>query len=160
MIASQMRVVSRASRKVGPAGVPAVERGDEVGHGVHEGVLVADDQAGHPPLAEIGVVAVGDEDRAPAAQRALGAVVEPGEAVEVVQIPGERAVLAVDLERVERLVAAGVAGGLKVPSAPLAKRVSTAAASSMPTGAGLPVAAWVRSLTKVSVIALRLATGR
>ena len=71
---------SRAHRgRSAPAGLPVSRRGDEVGHGVHEGVLVADDEAGHPPFAEVGVLAVGDEDRGPAAQRALGAVVEPGE---------------------------------------------------------------------------------
>jgi hypothetical protein len=61
-------------------------------------VLVADSEAGHPPLAEIGVVAVGDQDRGPATELALDAVVEPGDAIEVVQVPGERAVLAVDLD--------------------------------------------------------------
>ena len=41
---------------------------------------------------------------------AFVAVVEVLKAVQVVQVPGDRGVLAVDLERVERLVAAGVAG--------------------------------------------------
>ena len=44
---------------------------------------------------------------------ALVAVVEVLQAVQVVQVPLDRGVLAVDLERVERLVAAGVAGRLE-----------------------------------------------
>ena len=70
----------------------------EVGHLVDEGVLVADLQAGHPPVLHVGMVAVGDVDRSPAAQRAFVAVVEVLQAVQVVQVPGDRGVLAVDLE--------------------------------------------------------------
>ena len=59
------------------------------------------------------MVAVGDVDRPPAAEDALVAVVEVFEPVQVVQVPLERRFLAVDLERVERLVAAGIAGRLE-----------------------------------------------
>ena len=59
------------------------------------------------------MVAVGDQDRGPAAEPPFGAVVEPLQPVHVVQVPQEGAALAVDLQRVERLVAAGVAGGLE-----------------------------------------------
>ena len=44
---------------------------------------------------------------------ALVAVIEILQPVQVVQVPGDRGVLAVDLERVERLVAARVAGRLE-----------------------------------------------
>ena len=72
MIASQTCVVSSASRNVGAAGLPVVSpRGNR--RSVARRMLVADDEAGHPPFAEIGVLAVGDEDRGPAAQRALDA---------------------------------------------------------------------------------------
>src|SRR3712207_7594937 len=43
----------------------------------------------------------------------LDPVVEPFDPVQVVEVPKERAVLAVDLQRVERLVAARVAGDRK-----------------------------------------------
>ena len=66
------------------------------------------------------------------------------------------AVLAVDLEGVERLVAAGVAGGLEVASEPLSNWPRKAQASSMPTFSTLPVRLCLRSLTNVSVIALTL----
>ena len=82
---------------------------EEVGHLVDERVFVADLQARHPPLVHVGHVAVGDVDAAPAADERLVAVVEVAEAVQVVQVPGDRGIGAVDLERVERLVAAGVA---------------------------------------------------
>ena len=59
------------------------------------------------------MVAIGDVKRAPAADAALVAVIEILQAVQVVQVPGDRGVLAVDFEGVERLVAAGVAGGLE-----------------------------------------------
>ena len=77
-------------------------------------VLVADLQARHPPVLHVRLVAVGDVDRPPAADDGLVAVVEVAEPMQVVQVPGDRGVLAVDLERVQGLVAAGVAGGLEV----------------------------------------------
>src|SRR5687768_18366746 len=42
---------------------------DEVGDLVDEGVFVADLQAGDPPVFHVGMVAVGDVDAAPAADR-------------------------------------------------------------------------------------------
>ena len=107
--ASQTFCVSSASRKVGLAGLLLREAFEEVGDLVDEGVLVADLQAGHPPLAHVGMVAVGDVDRCASRGRAFVAVVEVLQAMQVVQVPVDRGVLAVDLERVERLVAAGVA---------------------------------------------------
>ena len=71
MMASQTRLVSSASRKVGAAGLLGLQPIEEVGDLVGEALLVADDEAGHPPLAQVGVVAVGDEDVGPAAQRRL-----------------------------------------------------------------------------------------
>ena len=110
--ASQTAWVARASRKVGLVGWP-LARLEEVGHLVHEGVLVADLEAGHPPVLHVGMVAVGDVDRLPAPEHAGVAVVEVLEPVEVVEVPLQRGLLAVDLEGVERLVAAGVAGRLE-----------------------------------------------
>ena len=56
------------------------------------------------------MIAVGDVDRTPAADLPFVLVVEVLQAVQVVQVPLDRGVFAVDLEGVERLVAAGVAG--------------------------------------------------
>ena len=78
-----------------------------------EGVLVADLQAGDPPLAHVRMIAVGHVDRAPAADNALVAMVKVIEPVQVVQVPGNRGLLAVDLKGVQGFVAAGVAGGLE-----------------------------------------------
>src|SRR5262245_9404554 len=59
------------------------------------------------------MIAIGDMQAAPSAQLALIAVVEPLQAMEIVQVPRDRCMLTVDLQRVQRLVAPGVAGGLK-----------------------------------------------
>ena len=75
--ASQIFWVSRASRNVGADGLLLGEPFEEIRDLVDEAVLVADGQAGHPPLAHVGMVAVGHVDAAPAAKRAFGAVVEP-----------------------------------------------------------------------------------
>ena len=80
---------------------------------MHKGVLVADAQAGHPPLVHVRHVAVGDMHAAPSARGGLVAVIEELQAVEVMQIPADGGVGAVDLQRVQGLVAAGVTGGLK-----------------------------------------------
>lgn len=82
---------------------------------MHERVFVADLQAGHPPLVHVGVFAavVGHVNRPPAAELAFVPVIEVLEPVQVVQVPLDRGVFAVDLEGVQRLVAAGVAGRLE-----------------------------------------------
>ena len=108
--ASQTACVASASRNVGRGRLARGQVLQEVGHLVNKGVLVADLQARHPPVLHVGLVAVGDVDRPPAAQLALVAVVEVLQAVQVVQIPLERGLLAVDLQRVKRLVATRVAG--------------------------------------------------
>ena len=84
-------------------------RGDEIGELMDERVLVADLQARHPPVLHVGMIAVGDVHAAPAAHAAFVAVIEVLDAMQIVQIPERRRVLAVDLERVERLVPARVA---------------------------------------------------
>ena len=78
-----------------------------------EGVLVTDLQAGHPPVLHVGMVAIGDMDAPPAAQAAFVGVIEPLEAMKIMQIPDGGGFFAVDFERVERLVTAGVARGFE-----------------------------------------------
>ena len=73
---------------------------------MNECVLVADLQARHPPRLHVGMVAVRDVDRAPAAERAFVVVAEILQTVQVVQVPFDRAMLAIDLQREQRLVAA------------------------------------------------------
>src|SRR5688572_2429318 len=60
---------------------------DEVRELVDERVLVADLQAGHPPVLHVGLIAVGDVDAAPAADAALVVVIEVLQPVQVVQVP-------------------------------------------------------------------------
>ena len=84
-----------------------------------ECVLVPNLQAGHPPVLHVGMIAVGDMHAAPAPQRPLVAVIEPLHPVQIVQIPARRRVLAVDLERVEGLVAARVASRLEQRERPV-----------------------------------------
>src|SRR4051812_26701107 len=69
------------------AALAAFEALDELDHRVDEAVLVAELEAGDPPLAAVGMVAVGDMDTLPAALLALVAVVEDLQAVEIVQVP-------------------------------------------------------------------------
>ena len=59
------------------------------------------------------MIAVGDVDAAPSAQLAFVPVIEELDAMQIVKIPFCRRILAVDLERVERLVAARVASSFK-----------------------------------------------
>ena len=84
----------------GVAWLAALEAGKEVGHLMYEGVLVADAQAGNPPLVHVRHVAVGDVHVAPAASGRLVTVVKILEAVEVVQIPANGGVGSVDFKRV------------------------------------------------------------
>ena len=97
-----------------PGGFAGGESFQKIGHLVHEAMFVADLQAGNPPLRHVGMVAVGDVQRAPAAFPAVVAVIEILEPVKIVQIPGNRGVFAVDLKCVKRLVSARITGRLEV----------------------------------------------
>src|ERR1051326_6933666 len=80
---------------------------------MHKAMFVAYLQAGYPPFAHIGVIAIGNVNTAPAADAAFIAVVKILQAVQVVEVPKNRGMFPVDFESVKRLVAAGVACGLK-----------------------------------------------
>ena len=85
-----------------------VQTGQEVGHLVRERMLVANLQTRYPPMAHVGLIAIGDMHAAPAANDRFVAVVEVLQAMQVVQIPTHAGMFAVDFERVERLVAASI----------------------------------------------------
>src|SRR5262249_24566206 len=93
-VADRLRRQGLAER--GAGGLTGGEVLEEVGHVVHEGVLVANLEARHPPVLHVGLVAVGNVDRPPAADDRVVAVVEVLESVQVVQVPLERGLLAVD----------------------------------------------------------------
>ena len=88
---------------------------DEIGDLVHECVLVADLQTGHPPLVHVGMLAavIGHMNRSPSSQLAFVVVIEPLQPMQVVEVPTDRSVLTVDLEGVQRFVTAGVPGRLE-----------------------------------------------
>ena len=102
--------VRRRRRARGP--VPRPPRHQVAGL-VDEGVLVAEAVAGRPPALEVGVVGFGDQDPAEAGVGAgLGAVVIL-QLVEPLQVEGERAALAVELDAQGVLASGGVPGGLE-----------------------------------------------
>src|SRR5262245_48452860 len=88
---------------------------DEVSDLVDEAVLVADLQAGHPPLVHVRMFAavIGNVDGAPAAEFPLILVIEVLKAMKIMQVPRDAGFLAVDLKCVKRLVSTRVAGALK-----------------------------------------------
>src|ERR1051325_1738282 len=75
---------------------------------MNEGMLVADLQAGNPPVLHVRMVAVGDMDALPSAEPAFVAVIEELQPVQIVQIPDYRCPLTIDFECVERFVPAGI----------------------------------------------------
>ncbi len=83
-------------------------------------------------------------------------MVEVLQAVQVVQVPVDRGMLAVDLERVERLVAAGVAGRFEQPERAVVEVAEErAGVVDADRSRLLPVSSvCFRSLTNVSVIAV------
>ena len=94
-------------------GAWVVEALHELDSSVDEGMLVTKAEAGDPPISGVGVVAVRDMDAGPPSGFAGDVVIEVGETVEVVEVPGERLVVAVDFEGFECFVSTGVAGGLE-----------------------------------------------
>src|SRR5215471_13488846 len=67
------------------------------------------------------MIAIGDMQAAPSAQLALIAMVEPLQAMEIVQVPRDRCMLAVDLQGVQRLVAPRITSRLKRRQRPVAE---------------------------------------
>lgn len=67
---------------VGFFGAGIVEALHELDSTVDEGVLVAEAESGNPPVAGVGMVAIGDVNAGPTAGFAGNSVVEVGEAVE------------------------------------------------------------------------------
>src|SRR4029079_16086434 len=70
-------------------------------------------EAGHPPMFHIWLIAIGDMDAAPAAHNAFVFVIKILEPMQSVRVPSNGRILAIDLERIERLVTARVSGALK-----------------------------------------------
>ncbi len=92
-----------------------IKAGQEVGDLMREGVFIADLQTWYPPVAHVGLIAIGYVDTAPTANNRLIGVIEVLQAVKIVQVPLEACVFAVDLKRVEGLVAARVTCRFKQP---------------------------------------------
>ena len=91
------------------ARLAGLETLEEVSDLVNEGVFVTDLQTWDPPVAHVGLVAVGDVNTSPTADDRVIAVAEVLQTMQVMQIPANRSVLAVDFERVKCLVATSVA---------------------------------------------------
>ena len=115
------RIHNRIEHQLRPIGVAEVGHGwfagsdafEEVRDLMDERMLVANLQAGNPPFVHVGMIGavVRDMDRFPAAQLAIAFLVIVNlQPMQIVQIPEKRRVFAIDFKRVERLVAARVAG--------------------------------------------------
>ena len=100
--------------RVGLRRLGVVEALEEFGEGMGERVFVTETESRDPPVAGVRVIAVGSMDAGPTAAVTRDGVVEVVQAVEVMEIPLQRLLLAVDFERVEGLVAACVAGRLEL----------------------------------------------
>ena len=102
------RSVASPSRNVGEQALAVCRGAHELHELMRERVLVADLQAGHPPVLHVRLIAVGHVDVAPSAHAPLVLVIEVLDSMQIVKIPGRGGMLAVDLERVERLVPARI----------------------------------------------------
>ena len=71
-------------------------------------VLVTDLQPRHPPLLHIWMFGICDVNATPPTQFAHVAMIEILQAMQIMQVPNERRFLAVDFQRVEGFVAAGI----------------------------------------------------
>src|SRR6266404_4006171 len=67
------------------------------------------------------MIAVGNVDRTPAPQTPFVAMIEELQAMQIVQVPGDRGMLTVDLQSVQRLVAARVASRFESRQRPIAE---------------------------------------
>src|SRR5258707_8925758 len=76
-------------------------------------MLIPNCQSWHPPVGHIRMIAIGDMNGSPAAQRSFILVIEPLQPVQIMQIPSEGALLTIDLKSVKGLVATRVPGRLE-----------------------------------------------
>ena len=77
---------------------------------MHKAVLIANSQTRNPPTVHVRMITIGNMDRTPATQRPLVLIVKPLQTVQVVQIPCDAAVFAIDFKSIEGLVATSVTG--------------------------------------------------
>lgn len=105
----------------GMGGFARFEAFQEIGNLVCERVFITNLQSWNPPVPHVGLIAVGDVDAAPAPDDGLIVVVEVLEAMQVVEIPRQAGVFAVDLEGVEGFVTSGIASRLKQPERAVAE---------------------------------------
>src|SRR5262245_16632751 len=80
---------------------------------VNECVFVSDLQTRDPPAFHIRMIAVGHMDASPASDLPFVPMIEELDSMQIVQVPGGGSTLAIDFERIQRLVAAGIACGFK-----------------------------------------------
>src|SRR5687767_12844707 len=80
---------------------------------MNETMFVADLETRHPPVLHVRMITVTDVYRTPTAGLAFIAVIEVLQAMQVVQVPKDGSVLAIDLKRVKGFVAAGITGRLE-----------------------------------------------
>ena len=84
-------------------------------------MLIAYAKAGNPPFVQVRVIPITYMDAAPATHRALVGVIEILKTIEVVEIPSNGSVFAVNLESVECLVASSVSSRLEESQRPVGK---------------------------------------
>ena len=112
-VADVLRPEGIAEVRIGFFGAWVIEALHELNGTMDEGMFVAEAEARDPPVAGVRVVAIGDVDAGPAACFSWDVMVEVSEAVEIVEVPREGFVMAVDLEGLVRFMTAGVAGGFE-----------------------------------------------
>src|SRR5258706_2815751 len=106
-------LVLHAVFEVGSGELLLVDALDEIENGMRERVLVADDMAGRPPRAGIGMLSVGDDH---VAEAAVGTLFDVElELVHALEIEHQAAFAAVDLEAVVVLAPGGQARSLDAP---------------------------------------------
>src|ERR1700722_776849 len=89
-------------------GTVAVERKNKIRDLVNERMFVPNLEAWNPPVLHVWMIAIGNVNALPAAQLALIAIVKVIEPVQVMEIPRSGRALAVDFQREEGFVPAGV----------------------------------------------------
>ncbi len=76
-------------------------------------MFVADGETRDPPIGHVRMIAVSNMYRSPATDNAFVLVIKPLETMQIMKIPSQRAMFTIDLQGVERLMAARVAGGFE-----------------------------------------------
>src|SRR6266436_5926175 len=84
-------------------------------------MFITDLQSWHPPFIHVGMIAIRDVQRSPTAHASFVAMIKILQAVQIMQVPENRSMFAVDFESIQGLVPTRITSRFKGGEGPVVK---------------------------------------